>query len=91
MGFGQVKKQAYDVKSRVWTQMQILWPQNQSFSLHIQHCLSLADLVHACSVAKSHLTLYDPVDCSAPGFSVHVTFQTRILDEVAISFSRGSS
>ena len=36
-------------------------------------------------------TLCDPMDCSLPGFSVHGTFQTRILEWVAISFSRGSS
>ena len=32
-----------------------------------------------------------PVDCSPPGSSVHGTSQTRILDWVAISISRGSS
>ena len=31
------------------------------------------------------------MDCSPPGFSVHGIFQTRILEWVAISFSRGSS
>ena len=33
----------------------------------------------------------DPVDCSPPGSSVHGIFQARILEWVAISFSRGSS
>ena len=42
-------------------------------------------------VAKSCLTLYDPLDCSPPGSSVHGIFQTRIMEWVAISFSRGSS
>jgi len=36
-------------------------------------------------------TLCNPVDCSLPGFSVHGIFQARILEWVAISFSRGSS
>ena len=36
-------------------------------------------------------TLCNPIDCSLPGFSVHVIFQTRVLEWVAISFSRGSS
>ena len=31
------------------------------------------------------------MDCSLPGFSVHGIFQARILEWVAISFSRGSS
>ena len=36
-------------------------------------------------------TLCDPVDCSLPGSSVHGILQARILEWVAISFSRGSS
>ena len=34
---------------------------------------------------------WDPLDCSLPGSSVQGIFQARILDWVAISFSRGSS
>ena len=33
----------------------------------------------------------DPMDCSLPGSSVHGVFQARVLEWVAISFSRGSS
>ena len=36
-------------------------------------------------------TLCDPVDCSLPGFSVHRILQARILEWVAMPFSRGSS
>ena len=32
-----------------------------------------------------------PWDCSPPGFYVHDIFQARILDWIAISYSRGSS
>ena len=42
-------------------------------------------------VAQSCLTLWDPVDCSPPGSSVHGIPQARILEWVAISFSKGSS
>ena len=42
-------------------------------------------------VAQSCLTLCDPLDCSLPGSSVHGIFQARVLEWVAISFSRGSS
>ena len=42
-------------------------------------------------VAQSCPTLCDPVDCSPPGSTVHGIFQARILEWVAISFSRGSS
>ena len=42
-------------------------------------------------VAQSCLTLCSPMDCSPPGPSVHGVLQARILEWVAISFSRGSS
>ena len=42
-------------------------------------------------VAQSCPTLFDPMDCNLPGSSVHVIFQARVLEWVAISFSRGSS
>ena len=38
-------------------------------------------------VAQSCPTLYDPVDCSLPGPSVHGIFQARVLEWVAIGFS----
>ena len=42
------------------------------------------------SVAKSCPTLCCPMDCRPPGSSVHGIFQARILEWVAMSFSRGS-
>ena len=42
-------------------------------------------------VAQSCPTLCDPMDCSLPGSSIHGIFQARILQWVAISFSRRSS
>ena len=42
-------------------------------------------------VAQSCSTLCDPVDCSPPDSSIHGILQARILEWVAISFSRGSS
>ena len=36
-------------------------------------------------------TLCDPMDCSPPGSSVHGIPQSRLLEWVAISFSKGSS
>ena len=41
--------------------------------------------------AQSRSTPYDPMDCSSPGSTVRGISQARILDWVAISFSRGSS
>ena len=37
------------------------------------------------------LTLCDPMDCSPQGSSVHGILQARMLEWVAISFSRGPS
>ena len=42
-------------------------------------------------VTQSGLTLCDPMNCSPPGTSVHEILQVRMLEWVAISFSRGSS
>ena len=42
-------------------------------------------------VAQSCPTLCNSMDCSLPLSSVHGIFQARVLEWVAISFSRGSS
>ena len=42
-------------------------------------------------VTQSCLILWDPMDCSPSGSSVHGIFQARVLEWIAISFSRGSS
>ena len=42
-------------------------------------------------VTQSCLTLCNPMDCSPPGSSVHAVLQARILEWVAIPFSRRSS
>ena len=42
-------------------------------------------------VAHLCLTLCDPMDCNKQGSSVHGILQARILEWVAIPFSRGSS
>ena len=48
-------------------------------------------LVMRCVYAQSCPTLCDLMDCNLPGSSVHEISQARILEQVAISFSRGSS
>ena len=42
-----------------------------------------------CLVSKLCLTVCDPMDCSPLGYPVHGISQPRILEWVAISFSRG--
>ena len=57
-----------------------------------QQSTKAADNTHYCrSVSQSCLTLCDPMNCCPPGSSVHGILQARILEWVAISFSRRSS
>ena len=51
----------------------------------LSHCLKWSEVTQSCQ------TLCDPVDCSLPGSSLHGILQARVLEWVAISFSRGSS
>ena len=43
------------------------------------------------SVAQSCLIICDPTDCSSLGSSIHGILQARILEWIAIPFSKGSS
>ena len=52
---------------------------------------SLGGLVLMSVRTQSCLTLGGPKNCSSPGSSVHGIFQARILDWVAISYTRGFS
>ena len=56
---------------------------------HKMYCTKLSSWKS--EVTQSCPTLRDPMDCSLPGSSVHGISQARILECVAISFSRGSS
>ena len=70
----------------------------QGFNPGLLHCMqSFYQLSYQGSpiieseVAQSCLTLCDTMDCNLPGSSVDGIFQARVLEWVAISFSRGSS
>ena len=56
-----------------------------------RHTFPYSSLCSAQSVTQSCPTLCNPIDCSPPGSSVHGILQARILEQVAISCSRGSS
>ena len=53
--------------------------------------LGVIALVYPDVVAQWFPTLHDPMDCSPLGSSVHGIFLARVLDWVAISYSRRSS
>ena len=61
-----------------------VYPPNYTLGCFLRLC------VHAKSL-QPFLTLFDSMDCSQPGSSAHEILQTRTLEGVAISFSRGSS
>ena len=54
-------------------------------------CLRDKKQMCVCSVDQLCPTLCNPMDCSLPDSSVHGIFQARILEWVAIPFSRASS
>ena len=60
---------------------------------HDQVNTSISTTLHVlcAKLLQSCPTLCDPMDCSPPGSSVHRILQARILEWVAMSFSRGSS
>ena len=65
---------------------------------HLHNARVVICLFHFCTVSLivfsllSHVWLFsDPMDCSPPGSSVHEISRARILEWVAISFSRASS
>ena len=59
--------------------------------LELQHQSFQWSEVKWSEVAQSCPTLSDPMNGSLPGSSIHGIFQARILEWVAISFSRRSS
>ena len=54
------------------------------------HFCELLEIQYKCRMYLAH-TLCNPMVCSLPGFSTHGIFQERILEWVAISFSKRSS
>ena len=48
-------------------------------------------ILYCVLVVQSCPTLCDPMDCSLPDFYAHGILQARILDWIAIPFTRGSS
>ena len=71
-------------------------PPSPSWAANITFFSRLCFTLIACEkmkilVAQSCPVLCDSMDCSLPGFSVHVIIQARILEWVVTPFSRRSS
>ena len=63
----------------------LLQPMHIYLITQMKQTNSLSEIAQLCP------TLCDPMDCRLSGSSIHGIFQARVLEWVAISFSRGSS
>ena len=68
-------------KARLYIKTMMNFPNQQD---HVHNSCVHAKLLQLCPI------LSDSIDCSLPGSCVHGIFQARILEWVAIPFSRGS-
>ena len=67
------------------------WNRKGGSNFHLEVIVSPGPLPHSPGTGMksfSRVLLCDSMDCSLPGSSVHGIFQARILERVAISFSR---
>ena len=69
----------------------VQWVVMEGFSETVAFEGRAAAAAAAAKLLQSRLTLCHPIDCSQPGSSVHGILQARILEWVAVPFSRGSS
>ena len=75
----------------LWEREAFHWKQSRTETRCCCHRPQIeSTLCSCCLVTKLCPTIYDPMDWSPPGSSVHRIFQARILEWVAISYSRGS-
>ena len=66
-------------------------PERLTLSLILYFACHLLSFESESEATQSCPTLCYPIDCSPLGSSIHGILQARILEWVAISFSRGSS
>ena len=85
MGLSEICRHM-DSASRSWNPISNSFPKRiplrTDLPVHAGHCRL---------VTQSCLTHCNAMDCSPPGSSVHEISQTKLLEWVAMSFSRGSS
>ena len=80
------------LSSKIWAEGH--GNKNKTANSHVELKSIWKDLnneMYVYSVTQLCLTFCDHMDCSPPGSSVHGIFQARLVEWVAIPFSRGSS
>jgi hypothetical protein len=76
-------------EGRAWETPSFLFPPLQPQALTSRVCVCVCVCAHARLVTQSCLTLCRIRDCSPRSSSVHGVIQARILEQVAVSSSRG--
>ena len=79
-----------DLQIGIWPWVSLYQKRLRPFSFRKKNPIEIISESESvrCSVMSSSLR---PMDCSLPGFSVHGILQARLLEWLAIPFSRGSS
>ena len=87
-------------RTKIWKNLTFIIPYTLLNSMHTHLCGTIKSLINQTSnilcvrtrmLSHSVVSLCNPMNCSPQGSSVHGIFQARILEQVAISYSRGSS
>ena len=76
------------VQSHRWQPTRLIHPWDSPGKNTGVGCHFLLQCMHACQVASVVSNSVDPIDRSPPGSCVHRILQARILEWVAISFSK---
>ena len=84
------KYQFWEAQPFLWEAQPFLWPNSHIHTWLLEKPVVLCKKVKML-VAQSCPTLCIPMDCSLPGSSIQGILPARILEWVAIPFSRGSS
>ena len=86
--YSAMKRNMFESVLRRWTNLEPIIQSEVSQKERYKYCMKVKS---ESEVAQSCPTLFDPMDCSLPGSSIHGIFQARVLEWAAISFSRRSS
>ena len=88
---GQTPQTLVHEMSQLRTELNNLFCSKPAWFSKLKCPLSIERKENESEVTQLCPTCWDPIGCSPPGSSVQGIFQARVLEWVAISFSKGSS